>query len=122
MATPRAAKTAPAEPAPEDATETAPRTGAEDGAEAGLVEGARAGALKKRELIERVAAETGLKRREVKAVAESVLSVMARALGEGQSLNLEPLGKLRVARSTDNADGRVLTCKLRQKGAALPSE
>lgn len=78
--------------------------------------------LKKRELIEGVAAETGLKRREVRAVAEAVLSVMGRALGDGRSLNLEPLGKLRVAKSTDNEGSRVLTCKLRQKKPAPAEE
>ena len=78
--------------------------------------------LKKRELIDGVAAETGLKRREVRAVTEAVLSVMGGALAEGRSLNLEPLGKLRVAKSTDNDGSRVLTCKLRRKKPAPAEE
>lgn len=71
--------------------------------------------LKKRDLIERVVTDTGLKRREVKAVTEAVLHAMGEAVGQGDGLVLEPFGKLRVARATDNGASRVLTCKLRRK-------
>ncbi|MDJ1009763.1 MAG: HU family DNA-binding protein [Paracoccaceae bacterium] len=78
--------------------------------------------LRKRELIERVTAETGLKWRDVKAIADAVLSVMGQAVGEGQTLALEPLGKLRVARTAENGAARVLTCKLRQKPLVAAGE
>ena len=78
--------------------------------------------FRKRDLIEQVTAETGLKRRDVKAISEAVLAAMGRAVGEGQSLALEPLGKLRVARTNESGASRVLTCKLRQKAAAVPGE
>ncbi len=77
------------------------------------------GTFRKRELIERVTAETGLRRRDVKAVTEALLSAMGDAVREGQTLALEPMGKLRVARSNETGGRRVLTCKLRQKSAAL---
>jgi len=89
---------------------------------AATLEEASVSPLKKRELIDGVAAETGLKRREVRAVTEAVLSVMGGALADGRSLNLEPLGKLRVAKSTDNEGSRVLTCKLRRKTPAPAEE
>jgi nucleoid DNA-binding protein len=81
-----------------------------------------ASALKKRELIEQVVAETGLKRGDIRPVVEAALSVMGRALGDGKSLNLEPLGKLRVARTNETEGARVMTCKLRQKTLASPAE
>lgn len=76
------------------------------------------GRLKKRDLIEEAVVATGLKRRDVKRVAEALLQSMGRAVERGESLTLEPLGKLRVARSVETDKGAVLTCKLRRKSVS----
>ncbi len=78
--------------------------------------------LKKRELIERVVENTGLKRRDVRTIAESVLQIMGDTVREGDSLALEPLGKLRVARVVDGPSNRTLTVKLRQKQVQASAE
>ena len=75
--------------------------------------------LKKPELIDRVVALTGLKKRDVKPAVEAALAVLAEDLAAERTVMLPPLGKLRVAktRALDNG-GAVLTVKLRQTGPA----
>ncbi len=75
--------------------------------------------LKKRDLVERAVAESGLKRRDVKAVTEAVLKIMGEAVDRGEALALEPLGKLRLARVSEGTNSRTYTAKLRRKSAAL---
>ncbi|MEM9637190.1 MAG: HU family DNA-binding protein [Pseudomonadota bacterium] len=81
--------------------------------------------LKKRELIEALTAQTGLKRRDVRHVAEAMLATLGKALADGRSLNLPPMGKLRIRRSEGREQGQMLTCKMRlmnpaEKDAAAP--
>jgi nucleoid DNA-binding protein len=67
--------------------------------------------LKLKDLVESVASATGAKKPEAKKAVEATLAALSAALQAGTDLNLPPLGKLRVARST----GSVLTLKLRTK-------
>ena len=75
--------------------------------------------LKKRDLIERAVAESGLKRRDVKAVTEAVLKIMGDAVDRGEGLALEPFGKLRLARVAEGTVSRTFTAKLRRKMPGL---
>ena len=75
--------------------------------------------VRKRELIDRVAQRSGMKKRDVKPMVEAMLSVMGQALSDGEELNLQPFGKLRVARRKDLANGQVLTVKLRRSGPSI---
>lgn len=77
--------------------------------------------LKKRELLERVVTRSGVKKRDAKLVVEAMLAVMGEALAEGQELNLQPFGKLKINRVKESANGRILNCRLRQ-GAGDPQE
>ncbi|MEM9710193.1 MAG: HU family DNA-binding protein [Pseudomonadota bacterium] len=86
---------------------------------ASLAEEPSAQTLRKRDLIERLTAETGLKRRDVRAVTEALLAALGESVAKGESLSLEPFGKLRVARSAEGTGSRTHTCKLRQKNPAL---
>jgi len=70
--------------------------------------------LKKRELLARVATRSGVKKRDAKLVVEAMLAVMGEALAEGEELNLQPFGKLKINRVKESANGRILNCKLRQ--------
>ncbi len=71
-------------------------------------------ALKKSDLISKVAELTDLKKREVKAIVEATLDQMGDALHDGADLNLAPLGKIRQVKSKELATGvRVFTLKLR---------
>lgn len=69
--------------------------------------------IKKPELIERVMAETGMKKKDVKPVVEAMLAVLGRALKDGEELTLPPLGKLMIKRRKDLANATILNLKLR---------
>ena len=72
-------------------------------------------ALKKRELVERVAALSGGKKKSVKEVVEATLAVLGEALEKGEELILPPFGKAKVNRAKDGAAGsKLLTVKLRR--------
>ncbi|MEJ6402386.1 HU family DNA-binding protein [Yoonia sp. 2307UL14-13] len=70
--------------------------------------------FKKPHLLEQVVARTNLKKRDVKPAVEASLAVLGEALARGDEVVLPPLGKLRVVKTKDLADGaQVMTLKLR---------
>ncbi len=73
--------------------------------------------LKKKELIDLVVERSGIKKKDAKPVIEAMLAVLGETIASGRELNLQPLGKLRINRSTDKGNGRVIVCKLRQSNA-----
>ena len=75
------------------------------------------GALKKKDLLERVTAATGGKKKDVKEVVEATIAVLGAALQSGEGLNLPPFGKARVAKSKGEGASRAMTVKLRGAGA-----
>lgn len=74
--------------------------------------------IKKPELIDRVMAETGMKKKDVKPVVEAMLTVLGRALSEGEDLTVPPLGKVMVKRMKDVANARVMTVRVRHPNTA----
>jgi DNA-binding protein len=70
--------------------------------------------LKKKELIDLVVERSNIKKKDAKPVVEAMLAVLGETIASGRELNLQPLGKLRINRSTDKGNGRVIICKLRQ--------
>ena len=79
--------------------------------------------LKKPDLIDRVVAETGMKKKDVKPVVEAMLAVMGRALSGGEEITAPPMGKLMIKKSKDVAKARILTLKLRHpKDAGGPAK
>lgn len=78
--------------------------------------------LKKAEFIDRAVERGDVKKRDAKPAIEAALAVLSEALMAGEELNLPPMGKMRVVKSTDIGDGAgVLTLKLRtmKDGAGL---
>jgi len=73
--------------------------------------------LKKKELIDLVVERSKIKKKDAKPVVEAMLAVLGETIASGRELNLQPLGKLRINRSTDKGNGRVIICKLRQSTA-----
>ena len=73
---------------------------AEDGAEAKGAMG-----LRLKDLVDKVAASTGLKKKDVKTTVEAALIEMGTALKSGESLNLIGLGKMRVVRAAAEGGG-----------------
>jgi hypothetical protein len=76
-----------------------------------------ASTYKTRDLVDRVAKVSGLKRRAAKPLVETVLAELGAALGEGRPMALRPLGKITVARTREAGGGQVLICRIRQRGA-----
>lgn len=70
--------------------------------------------MRKKELIETVVAQSGVKKRDAKPVIEAMLSVLGNAISSGRELNLEPLGKLKINRTKTGRGAKVMICKLRQ--------
>ena len=77
-------------------------------------EGAKAATgMRLKDLVDRVVAATGGKKKGVKEVVEATLTQLGEALAKGESLNLPALGKMRVARAGAEGGG-AMTLKLRQ--------
>jgi DNA-binding protein HU-alpha len=78
--------------------------------------------LKKPELIDRVIAETGMKKKDVKPVVESMLNVLGLGLANGEDMNLPPLGKVMINRTKEMSNANVFVTKVRQPKARAPEK
>ncbi len=74
--------------------------------------------MRHKELAERVAERTGKNKAQVKPIIEATLAVIGDVLAENRGLILPPLGRIKLQRAKELADGRVMVLKLRQKTAA----
>ena len=73
--------------------------------------------LKKKDLIARVvAAMDGKKKGQVKEIVEATLATLGEALANGESLNLPPFGRARIARQKGEGKTSAMTVKLRGAG------
>lgn len=70
--------------------------------------------MRKKELIDTVVMRSGLKKKDVKPTVEATLAVLGEALQSGRSLNLNPMGKVKVKREKKFASGRMLVARIRQ--------
>ena len=76
--------------------------------------------LKKRALVDRVAARSGIKKKLVKPVVEAVLAELGDALAAGQGMNLPPLGKVKIAKTKDVGQAKVHVARIRQSSSPAP--
>ena len=74
--------------------------------------------LKKRELIDLVVEQSGIKKKFAKPVVETMLRVMGQAMADERKLNLQPFGKLNVQKIEDKSNARIVKCRLRQSKPA----
>lgn len=74
--------------------------------------------VRRKELVERIVASSGLKPNAVKSVLDAVLVEMGDALSAGEGLNIHPLGKITVNRAKKLEDREILVCKIRRKVVA----
>lgn len=75
-----------------------------------------AGMLKLKDLLDQVVKTTGGKKKGIKEIIEATLHSLGDALHKGFDLNLPPLGKTKVSRQRDLAEGEVIMIKLRRGG------
>ncbi|MCG6902002.1 MAG: HU family DNA-binding protein [Rhodobacter sp.] len=76
-------------------------------------------AMGKRELIDRVVAASGIKKKAAKPVVEAMLKELGDALSRGETLNLQPFGKgiVKTRKELDNAE--IVELRLRRSKLAL---
>ncbi len=75
-------------------------------------------ALKKKDLIEAVAAKVDVKKTDVKATVEAVLEILGETLAKGQGINVPPLGRVMIKNSKSGANAHVMNVRIRQSKAA----
>ncbi|KEO52036.1 HU family DNA-binding protein [Thioclava pacifica] len=78
--------------------------------------------LRKKTFVERVMVEAGVKKGEARAMTDTVLNVLGKALSEGEEIDVPPLGKLKINRQFEKNGDEILVVKLKRKpGADAPS-
>ncbi|MGR3615998.1 MAG: HU family DNA-binding protein [Paracoccaceae bacterium] len=77
--------------------------------------------LRKKELLDMVVERSDVKKKYAKPAVEAALAILGECIAEGRELNLPPLGKLRINRSTEHHNGRVTVCKIRQSNGTPSS-
>ncbi len=83
--------------------------------------GEAVGHLRLKDLVDRVVAATGVKPKEGRDLVLATLAELAASLDRGDAINLPELGKIRVARRGDAADGTTsMVLKLRRGGPSGP--
>jgi len=70
--------------------------------------------LKMKTLVDMAVERSGVKKKDAKPAIEAALAILGEAIADGRDLNLPPLGKLKINRVKQIANGRVVICKLRQ--------
>ena len=80
--------------------------------------------LTKKEMVERMVAQSGMKKGDARRALEATMAAMAEALREGNDLSLAPLGKIKIARTKDTPNGKmvVLRVKLKEPVLAVPKD
>lgn len=78
--------------------------------------------LRRKDLVERVAASSGAKKKAVREIVEATLKVLGEALAAGETLALPHFGKARVNKHRDLSSGEMLTVKLRRKPAGKTTD
>jgi nucleoid DNA-binding protein len=95
--------------------ETAAKPPRRDGSDGQMPPGraARTGVqLKKKELVDRVAATCGVKKADVRIAVDTALAVIVERLGAGDELVLPPLGRLRLIKEKQTTKSRIATLRL----------
>lgn len=79
---------------------------------------AATGEVTKKELLEQIVAETGMKKSEARVALNATLSALHGAITQGKNVSAAPLGKLRITRRKETPNGElvVLRLKLKQDG------
>lgn len=72
-------------------------------------------AFKRRDLVQLVSERAGVKKSDARDLMDVILDEIAKALHEGKDLHLPPIGKISIKRRAEQANGDVLTAKIKLK-------
>ena len=78
--------------------------------------------LRKKELIDRVVTQSGMKKKDVKPVVEAMLAVLGEALSKQEKMNLQPFGRLIVNRRKELENGEVLITRIRRASKSVEED
>lgn len=78
------------------------------------------GELGKKELLEKIVAESGLKKGDARIALNAMLKVLHGALSEGKDISAAPLGKLRIARKKQTPNGELAVLRVKLKSDKVP--
>ena len=76
--------------------------------------------MRKKELVDSVVIRSGMKKKDVKPVVETILAVLGEALADNRELKLPPFGHLKVRREKQLSNGRMVVAKVRQSTPPVP--
>jgi len=71
--------------------------------------------IPKKELVQRMMDETGMKAGDARRALDATLKVLADGLREGANISAAPLGKIRITRSKETANGDLVVCRIKLK-------
>lgn len=119
---PKSASKATAKAAPKAAAASASAASVDDeDAPAGEAK-VKAPSLKIKELVTRVTAATGGKKKGVKEIVEATLRELGEALSRGEEPNLPGFGRTRIARSAEKDGASMMTLKVKRGAHRKHSE
>merc|ERR1711916_371591 len=78
--------------------------------------------MKKVELVNLIVERTGMKKKDVKPVVEATLEVLGEAISNGQELNLQPFGRIKVNNTKDLANAQVHSVRICQSKASRSND
>lgn len=117
-ATKKTTKTAAAKPATASVTRTVSKPAAAKPATPKVIDTPQAvllgPVLRKKELIEKVVARSGIKKKDAKPVIEAMLTELGIALENNREVNLPDFGRIKVRKAKPLPNGRMLIAKIRQ--------
>lgn len=119
-ATPRAAKAAAPKAAadkPARAARAAAKAAPVLAPSAPITGPAAGGVMKIKELLDRVVARSGVKKKDAKPVVDALLLELGDSLGRGEGFVLPPLGRAKLGRTKEGSNGDMLVVKLKRGGA-----
>ncbi len=70
--------------------------------------------VRRKQLLDRVAEMSGTRKQIAKPVIEATLAVIGEALANGEEVNLQPLGNIKIKRATENESANVIHARIRQ--------
>ncbi len=71
--------------------------------------------INKRELVERVAVQSGMKKGEARKAVDAVLGAIGKTISEGKGIAAAPLGKMKLVRKKQTPNGELAVLRVKLK-------
>ncbi|WP_281857582.1 HU family DNA-binding protein [Litoreibacter halocynthiae] len=80
--------------------------------------------MTKKEMVGLMVSQSGMKKGDARRALEATMEALATALRAGNNLSLAPLGKIKIARTKDTPNGKmvVLRAKLKEPASETPKD